>query len=167
MLSRKYGVPVQADQNGDPSYELTQQAALQSPRGQQEQLSTLSKNLSQQFGINTGVASLFNPVQPHRGGNVDQQGNFVPAENGTHIQLPFLRPNGQVNYATVPMNVFNAAKQQFEPDYRAITGQPAQVEAAAPTVTQQNQFIAGKTYSDASGNQATYNQDGTWTPVTQ
>ncbi len=131
-IGAKYGIDPQFDpETGRPSIELTQQAALQTPKGKNEALTQMNHEMAQKYGVPTGVSSLFNPIAPHVG--TDAQGNQV--DNPTHVALPFLdAKTNTVGKLPVPNQLFDQMKQDFGDRYFALnppsTGQPA---GAAPT----------------------------------
>ncbi len=125
-LGARYGIDPQFDPDtGRPSIALTQQAALQTPRGRNEALGNLNKEMSQKYGITTGVGSLFNPVQPH-----------TSDDNGATINLPFVdQKTGQVGKLPVPAPLFNQMKSDFNDRYFSLN--PPQQTAGAVTPTSQ------------------------------
>ncbi len=134
-IGAKYGIDPQFDpETGRPSIELTQQAALQTPKGKNEALGMMNKEMAQKYGVTTGVGSLFNPIAPHVG--TDETGAQV--ENPTHVALPFQdQKTGAIGKLPVPVPLFNQMKSDFQDRYFALnppsTGQPA---GAAPTTIQ-------------------------------
>ncbi len=131
-IGAKYGIDPQFDpETGQPSLALTQQAALQTPKGKNEALTQMNHEMSAKYGVPTGVGSLFNPIAPHVG--TDAQGNQV--DNPTHVALPFLdAKTNTVGKLPVPNQLFDQMKADFNDKYFALnppsTGQPA---GAAPT----------------------------------
>ncbi len=134
-IGAKYGIDPQFDpETGRPSIELTQQAALQTPKGKNEALGMMNKEMAQKYGVTTGVGSLFNPISPHVG--TDAAGNQI--ENPTHVALPFQdQKTGAIGKLPIPVPLFNQMKSDFQDRYFALnppsTGQPA---GAAPTTIQ-------------------------------
>lgn len=123
-LAAKYGVDPVVDPNtGEPSVELTRQAALQTDKGRLEAVSNMDKEMYAKYGLGTGVSSLFNPVAPH--GSPD---------NGKTIDIPFIdRKKGSVAKVNIPMPLFNQMKQDFQDRYFAVVpqAQPTQTGATA------------------------------------
>ncbi len=126
-LGAKYGIEPQFDpETGKPSISLTQQAALQTPKGKNEALGQLNTEMQHKYGITTGVGSLFNPVAPHVG--TDETGAQV--ENPTHVALPFVdQKTGTVGKLPVPTQLFDQMKADFQDRYFALNP-PTQAGAA-------------------------------------
>ncbi len=126
-IGAKYGIDPQFDpETGRPSIELTQQAALQTPKGKIEALGQMNHEMAAKYGVTTGVGSLFNPIAPHVG--TDAEGNQI--ENPTHVALPFLdQKTNAVGKLSVPIDRFNQMKADFNDRYFALnppsTAQPA------------------------------------------
>jgi hypothetical protein len=132
-IGAKYGIDPQFDpETGRPSIELTQQAALQTPKGKNEALTQMNHEMAAKYGVPTGVGSLFNPVAPHVG--TDAQGNQV--DNPTHIALPFLdQKTNTVGKVNVPMPLFDQMKQDFGDRYFALNPPSVVQSAGAATPT--------------------------------
>ncbi len=135
-IGAKYGIDPQFDpETGRPSIELTQQAALQTPKGKNEALTQMNHEMAAKYGVPTGVGSLFNPIAPHVG--TDAQGNQVDQSVATHVALPFLdAKTNTVGKLPVPNQLFDQMKQDFNDRYFALnppsTGQPAGAVPTAP-----------------------------------
>jgi len=131
-IGAKYGIDPQFDpETGLPSIELTQQAALQTPKGKIEALGYLNKEMAQKYGVTTGVGSLFNPIAPHVG--TDAEGNQI--ENPTHVALPFQdQKTGAIGKLPVPVPLFNQMKSDFNDRYFALNPS-AQTAGAVPTTS--------------------------------
>ncbi len=132
-IGAKYGIDPQFDpETGRPSIELTQQAALQTPKGKVEALGQMNKEMAQKYGVTTGVGSLFNPIAPHVG--TDAEGNQI--ENPTHVALPFQdQKTGAIGKLPVPVPLFNQMKSDFNDRYFALSPS-AQTAGVAPTAPQ-------------------------------
>ncbi len=131
-IGAKYGIDPQFDPDtGRPSIELTQQAALQTPKGKIEALGQMNHEMAAKYGVTTGVGSLFNPIAPHVG--TDAEGNQI--ENPTHVALPYADPKtGKVAALPVPVPLFNQMKADFNDRYFALNPpSAAQPAGAAPT----------------------------------
>ncbi len=134
-IGAKYGIDPQFDpETGRPSIELTQQAALQTPKGKNEALGQMNHEMAAKYGVTTGVGSLFNPIAPHVG--TDAQGNQV--DNPTHVALPYADPKtGKVAALPVPVPLFNQMKADFNDRYFALSPS-AQPAGAVPTQAPQS-----------------------------
>lgn len=132
-LGARYGIDAQVDpETGRPSIELTQQAALQTPKGKNEALTQMNHEMAAKYGVPTGVSSLFNPIAPHVG--TDSEGNQV--ENPTHVALPFLdQKTNTVGKLPVPVERFNQMKADFNDRYFALSPS-TQTAGAVPTAPQ-------------------------------
>ncbi len=163
-LGAKYGIEPQVDpETGLPSVEHTQLAALQTPKGRNEALGQMNKEMALKYGVTTGVGSLFNPITPHVG--TDAEGNQV--ENPTHVAIPFLQTtgaeSGKVGKLPVPVPLFNQMKADFNDRYFALNPQSAAQPAGAVSNT------GGQTAPAAIPNGREFNlgrERGTlsWTP---
>jgi len=122
-LGAKYGIEPQFDENGRPSIQLTQQAALQTPKGRNEALGMMNKEMHAKYGIPTGVGSLFNPITPHSSDD----------ENQT-INLPYADPKaeGGIGKLKVPYPLFNQMKADFNDRYFALNPQAGSATGAQP-----------------------------------
>ncbi len=126
-IGAKYGIEPQIDpETGRPSIQLTQQAALQTPKGQTEAIGQLNTEMAHKYGVTTGVRSLFNPIAPHVG--TDASGNQV--ENPTHIKVPFMNKEGKEGSVPVPKPLFDQMKSDFQDRYFAL-GQPTAARTIA------------------------------------
>ncbi len=137
-LGAKYGIEPQVDpETGLPSVEHTQLAALQTPKGRNEALGQMNKEMSLKYGVNTGVGSLFNPIAPHVG--TDEAGTQVEPDKVTHVALPFLQTTGaeagKVGKLPVPVPLFNQMKSDFNDRYFALNPQSAAQPAGAVSNT--------------------------------
>lgn len=143
-IGAKYGIDPQLDDEGRPSLALTQQAALQTPKGKNEALTQMNHEMAQKYGVPTGVSSLFNPIAPHVG--TDAEGNQV--ENPTHVALPFLdQKTNTVGKLPVPIERFNQMKADFNDRYFAL--QPPQQPAADPRAELAQRAMDDPNASDA------------------
>ncbi len=133
-IGAKYGIDPQFDpETGRPSIELTQQAALQTPKGKNEALGMMNKEMAAKYGVTTGVGSLFNPIAPHVG--TDAAGNQI--ENPTHVALPFQdQKTGAIGKLPVPVPLFNQMKSDFQDRYFALNPPSAQTAGAVTPTTQ-------------------------------
>ncbi len=137
-LGAKYGIEPQVDpETGLPSVEHTQLAALQTPKGRNEALGQMNKEMALKYGVTTGVGSLFNPITPHVG--TDAEGNQVEADKATHVEIPFLQTTGaeagKVGKLPVPVPLFNQMKSDFNDRYFALNPQSAAQPAGAVSNT--------------------------------
>ncbi len=137
-LGAKYGIEPQVDPDtGLPSVEHTQLAALQTPKGRNEALGQMNKEMALKYGVTTGVGSLFNPIAPHVG--TDEAGNQVDADKATHVAIPFLQTTGaeagKVGKLPVPVPLFNQMKSDFNDRYFALNPQSAAQPAGAVSNT--------------------------------
>ncbi len=132
-IGAKYGIDPQFDpETGQPSLALTQQAALQTPKGKNEALTQMNHEMAAKYGVPTGVGSLFNPIAPHVG--TDAQGNQV--DNPTHVALPFLDvKTNTVGKLPVPNQLFDQMKQDFGDRYFALNPPSVVQPAGAATPT--------------------------------
>ncbi len=129
-LGAKYGIEPQVDpETGRPSIELTQQAALFTPKGKNEALGQMNREMAQKYGVPTGVSSLFNPITPHTSDD----------ENQT-INLPFTDPKaeGGIGKLKVPTPLFNQMKSDFNDRYFALNPQTQAQPAGAALGPQSN-----------------------------
>ncbi len=128
-LGAKYGIDPQVDPDtGRPSIELTKRAALQTDKGRVEALGLMNREMTQKYGIGTGVGSLFNPIVPH-----------ASDDEGKTIKIPFHDPKaeGGVSTIAVPAPLFNQMKADFNDRYFSLNVPSAQ-QAGAATPTSQN-----------------------------
>ena len=133
-LPRSEQIDPQFDpETGQPSLALTQQAALQTPKGKNEALGQMNHEMAAKYGVTTGVGSLFNPIAPHVG--TDAQGNQV--DNPTHVALPYADPKtGKVATLPVPVPLFNQMKADFNDRYFALSPSAQPAGVAQPTTSQ-------------------------------
>ncbi len=116
-IGAKYGIEPQIDPDtGRPSIQLTQQAALKTPKGQTEAIGQLNTEMMHKYGVTTGVRSLFNPIAPHVG--TDASGKQV--KNPTHVAVPFMNKEGKEGSVPVPKPLFDQMKANFQDRYAAI-----------------------------------------------
>ncbi len=136
-IGAKYGIDPQFDpETGRPSIELTQQAALQTPKGKNEALTQMNHEMAAKYGVPTGVGSLFNPIAPHVG--TDAQGNQVDQSVATHVALPFLdAKTNTVGKLPVPNQLFDQMKADFGDRYFALNP-PSTGQSAGAVPTAQN-----------------------------
>jgi hypothetical protein len=139
-IGAKYGIDPQFDPDtGRPSIELTQQAALQTPKGKIEALGQMNHEMMAKYGIGTGVGSLFNPIAPH-----------TSDDNNQTINLPFHDPKaeGGVAKLKVPTPLFNQMKADFNDRYFALS--PSTQTAGVATTPTTPQAAPAETPSISS-----------------
>lgn len=139
-IAAKYGIEPQMDpETGEPSIELTRQAAFQTDKGRGEVLKGLNEEMKQKYGLGVGVASLFNPVVPH-----------TDADKGKSINLPYLDPRtGTAGAVKVPKPLFETMKADFQDRYFSVVPQQQQ----APTVDART-ALAQRALNDPNASEA-------------
>jgi hypothetical protein len=144
-LAGRYGIEPQIDpETGLPSVEHTRMAALQTPKGRVEMLTSLNQEMKQKYGLGTGVSSLFNPVAPHSS-----------PDNGKTIDIPYLETKtGKIGKANIPTPLFDQMKADFSDRYFATVPQQQAPATTAQPAADPRTELAQRALNDPNASEA-------------
>jgi hypothetical protein len=141
--------------------------------GTTEQMESINKELKER-GLPFGANAIFNNAV---GKGIEGPDNrpYEQLKPDDILKVPYIDKKGDQQEANVKKSTLESLKKEFNERYKAAGGtfqQGTAIPTGATNPVQQGAttkagFIAGQVYTDANGNKAIHNADGTWMPITQ